>query len=149
MDTVRQWGRAAPFRLPLSAFPFPQAVLGLAIFVLVVAHQLGLATQTQALAIRQALVGAAAATDALPVTDTGDEVRAALRHYFPDRGMAIDARRFPSEVDVTVGNLDRRTCLEAESIARRIVGPVVVQLEGYGSPGACGDHNAMTWSILP
>jgi hypothetical protein len=63
--------------------------------------------------------------------------------------MAIDAQRFPSEVDVTVGNLDRRSCLEAESIARRIVGPVVVQLDGYGSVAACGDRNAMTWRILP
>jgi hypothetical protein len=149
MDAVRQWGRAASSRLPLPGFPYPQAALGLALFVLVVAHQFGLAAQTQAFAIRQALTGAAASMAALPVTATADNVRAALRHYFPGPDMAIDPSRFPSEVDVTVGALDRRVRLEARSIAQRIVGAVVVQLDGYGSSGACGDRNAMTWRILP
>ncbi|HXQ54144.1 MAG TPA: hypothetical protein VN802_23820 [Stellaceae bacterium] len=149
MDTVRQWGRATPGRLSLSRPVYREAALGLAIFALVLAHQLDLARQPRTLAIRQTLIDAAATTGTLPATASGAEVRAALRRDLPMRAADIDPSRFPGEVDVTYRGLGRTTCLEARSVAQRIEGSVVDQLDGYRSAAACGDRNAMTWRILP
>ncbi len=81
-------------------------------------------------AIRAALIEAAAGIRSLPVTESHDGVRDAIGPYFRTFDAGIDTSRFPAEVDVTFHDVDGVTCLEAEDEARRIEGPVVVQLEG-------------------
>jgi hypothetical protein len=100
-------------------------------------------------AIRAALVAAAAGTRSLSPTEAHDGVRDAIGPYFRSFDANIDASRFPAEVDVTLRDVDGVTCLEAEDEARRIEGPVVVQLEGYQSADTCRQNNVMTWRLLP
>jgi hypothetical protein len=154
MNTVPHWAHAgaaiaAPSRPPRSRFPHRVVAAVFVMFVVVIAHQLYFATETRARVIRAALIHAAAATAKLPATESGDEVATALHRYFPDRDATIDPSRFPAEVDVTVRNLSQRSCLDAERVARRIEGKVVVQLDGYDEASACGARNVMTWRILP
>jgi hypothetical protein len=52
-------------------------------------------------------------------------------------------------VSVTLRHIDNATCVDASTVARRMEGLVVVELEGYRSTEACGVDNAMTWRMLP
>ncbi|HXZ02902.1 MAG TPA: hypothetical protein VEI03_23140 [Stellaceae bacterium] len=113
------------------------------------AHRLDVAAPAQALAIRAALFELAAATRALPAGMTGDSAAKALYRHVADRDALLDVTRFPSEVDVTFRGLGRAACIETESMARRLEGSVVVQLEGYATASDCGGSNAMTWRIMP
>jgi hypothetical protein len=100
-------------------------------------------------AIRAALVAAAAGARSLSPTESHDDVRDAIGRYFRSFDAAIDASRFPAEVAITLHDVDGVACLEAEDEARRIEGPVVVQLEGFQSADACRQHNVMTWRLMP
>lgn len=149
MDTVRHWAEPAPFHAAPVRFSYREVALALTLFALVIAHQFFLTTRTQTLEIRAALTEAAAVAGALPATERDDEVRSAIRRPFEGRAVAIDSSQFPGEIDVTLRDLGRGTCLENERFTRRIEGQVVVQLVGFQSASACGDRNAMTWRILP
>lgn len=50
---------------------------------------------------------------------------------------------------MTLHNVDQNTCSDAAAAARRIEGPVVVELENYRSAADCGASNDMTWWIMP
>lgn len=75
-------------------------------------------------------------------------VLTAMRRDFHGRDVSVEAIR-SKQIAVTLRGLDRQTCLGAATKARRIDGPAVVTLEGYGSPEECRDRNDMTWRIMP
>ncbi len=91
----------------------------------------------------------AADVHALPWTRADDRVQLAVARNFDDRAYRVDATRFPTELAVTLLSLDKPTCLEARTAARRIEGSVVVALEGYKSATDCRDNNTMVWRIMP
>ncbi len=155
MVRVRRGHRAAtvimfPTWRSLARVSYPMWAMGLGIVVLVVLHHvLDTTSPSRGLAIRDSLIAAAAKTKSLPATETGDDVRSALAAYFRNFDAVIDASRFPAAVDVTLRDLDGVTCLEAEDVARRIEGSVVVQLKEPDSAAGCGHKNAMTWRLMP
>jgi hypothetical protein len=122
------------------------ALLGLAA-VVIGGQQIHLATQSPGEAIRAALVAAA---DEMLVPATAQPSRDALqavgRHF--GAGATVAAELWP-HVTVTLHNLDRATCVDAASAARRIERLVVVQLEKFGTDSECGANNDMTWWIMP
>ncbi len=117
--------------------------------VLAASHQLSLALESPAQRITRQLTAAAAAVGALPWNHSSERVHSAVGWNFSGRAVRVDATRFPADVAVTLPGLDRNTCVEASARARRIEGPVVVALEGYGSAQDCRDDNTMIWHIMP
>lgn len=113
------------------------------------AYQIVAALQTPAQSIRDALTAAGEQAAGMPWTRNGRDIQFALAPYFAGRDARIEPTRFPAEVTVMLDGLDRATCLEARTLARRIEGDVVIALDGYGSAADCGERNAMTWRILP
>lgn len=99
--------------------------------------------------VRSELTSAAADLRDLPWGASAGRVRLSLARNFRGQPLAVDASNFPVSVTVTLGNLDRDACLAARRFARRIEGPVVVILDGYGDSAACGEANEMTWRFLP
>jgi hypothetical protein len=150
METAETWrsGQATWRRLRRGR-PFRWSLLIIAVATVAVAHYLYFAPLLRSLAIRDVLSDAASAVHAMPTNEPGRAVADALRAYFPDRDIAIDAQRFPTEVDVTFPDLDQRSCLELRQAAGRMEGLVLVKLEGYADPHHCGEHNRMTWRIMP
>lgn len=68
------------------------------------------------------------------------------RHF--NAQASIGAALWP-HITVTLHNVDQNTCSDAAAAARRIEGPVVVELENYRSAADCGASNDMTWWIMP
>jgi len=99
--------------------------------------------------IRSELASAAADLRDLPWGASASRVRLSLARNFRGQPLAVDASDFPVSVTVTLSNLGRDACLDARRFARRIEGPVVVMLDGYGDIAACGEANEMTWRFLP
>jgi hypothetical protein len=98
--------------------------------------------------IKRELV-AAAAELASPVGPyPTDAATRAIRRHFRAHTATLQTKFWP-QVSVTLQHLDRTTCVNAGTLARRMEGLVVVELKGYRSAKDCGDDNAMTWSILP
>ena len=128
-------------RVPRAARLFAVAAL-----IFAAGYQVSLALQSPAQLIRGQLLGAAAETAALPWNRSPDQVRAAIAPYFDGRDISVDATKFPALVAVTLRDVDRDTCQEARTIARRIEGSVVIALEP-ATP--CSDSNAMVWRIMP
>ena len=95
------------------------------------------------------LAAGASALNSLPADASRDAVRRTLETSFPGRAVSVDPEGFPAAVDVTLRGIDRPTCISAETSARRIEGKVVIELQGYASPGACRVANDMTWRFLP
>ena len=116
--------------------------------LLMAATHVDLALQSPAQAIKTALSHAAAEMTApagpLPSAAALD----AVQRHFGSQTATIDARYWP-QLAVTVQNVDKSACIEAATIASRMEGLVVVQLEKYRSSADCGESNAMTWWILP
>lgn len=100
-------------------------------------------------AIRSDLVDAGASVRALPALASADAVRAAVTDSFPGRPVSVEPRSFPAMVAVTLHDVDQQSCREAAERARRIEGAVVIELDGYRAPGACGARNDMTWRLMP
>lgn len=143
----------APIRLnPIDATLWlnrvPRGLRALALAGVLVAagYQGSLALQSPAQLIRGELQAAAAETAALPWSRSPAQVRAAVARHFPGRDVSIDATKFPALVAVTLDGVDRDTCQEAQRLARRIEGSVVIALE---RTAPCGDNNAMIWRIMP
>lgn len=156
MKSARTWPSGRP--LPLSPRPARYRAGAVAAAALLVAaahqfdtaaHRLDAAAPAQALAIRSALFDLAAATHALPASLSTDKAAQALRRYIADHNAVIDTAQFPGEVDVTFRDLGKWTCIEAEAVARRLEGLVVVQLESYAATSDCRSRNAMTWRVMP
>ena len=139
-DVTSRWVMRQPRTLRLMAA---------AALLVVGFYQIWAALQSPAQAIRQELTAAAYETRALPWRQSPEAVQAAVGGYFADRTASVDPARFPVEVTVHLEGLDRRTCLEARQLARRIEGTVVVALQGYAAEADCVDQNTMTWHIMP
>jgi len=72
-----------------------------------------------------------------------------MRRDFSEQDVTIATTPAASVIAVTLHGLDRAACAEAVSTLRRIDGPVVVRLQGYGAPESCSGRNDMTWWIMP
>lgn len=120
------------------------AVVGLA---LLAGYELAASRQSPAAAIRHDLLQAASDIR-LPGPAPREAGRRALLRHFSKQHATLDTRSWPA-VAITLQGLDRATCVDATSIAGRIEGLVVVQLEGYASAADCGETNTMSWRIMP
>jgi hypothetical protein len=129
-----------------SRVPRLWCALALAGVLSAAGYQACLALQSPAQLIRGELRAAAAETAALPWNRTPDQVRAVVARHFEGRDVSIDATKFPAVVAVTLQGVDRATCQEAQSLARRIEGSVVIALDG-AQP--CAAANVMRWRIMP
>jgi hypothetical protein len=143
-----------PLSLPVSRAIRPEIkrlprLLAAAGMLLIAAHQFYLGLQSPAQQIKRALTAAAEETGQLPWSRSQMQVRSDLARYFASHAVTIDSTKFPAAVSVAFVGLDRNTCAEANELARRIDGSVVVRLEGYGSAADCGDSNTMVWRIMP
>ncbi|HEX7967390.1 MAG TPA: hypothetical protein VF502_04165 [Stellaceae bacterium] len=98
-------------------------------------------------AIRGELKAAAADLRVAPPAPSGPVLKG-LSGHFPHRLVSIDSRVWP-QVSVTLHGLTRDACRDAASVASRIEGLVVVELENYRAADDCGDANDMTWRIMP
>ena len=130
----------------LARVPRAARLIAAASLIFAAGYQVSLALQSPAQLIRGQLQAAAAETASLPWNRTPDQVRAAVAQHFDGRPVGIDATKFPAVVLVTLGDVDRETCQEARTIARRIEGSVVIALDP-ATP--CSDSNAMVWHIMP
>ena len=83
---------------------------------------------------------------ALPFVAFTTSTIAAIARHFDGHAVSIDATKFPALVAVTLHDVDRATCQEVQSVARRIEGSVVIALE---RAPACAESNAMRWRIMP
>lgn len=133
------WLKRVPRRLWVA--------LSAAVLLLAASH-VSLALQSPAQSIKTALANAAAEMSApagpLPTTAALD----AVQRHFAGQLATIDARYWP-QLAVTLQSLDKTSCVEAATIASRMEGLVVVQLDKYRSAADCGESNDMTWWILP
>jgi hypothetical protein len=133
----------------VERMPRPLRALAAAGMLLIAGQQLHLALQSPAHQIKRTLIAAAEETGRLPWTHSQEQVRSELVRHFADHAVTVDASRFPTAVSVAFQELDKSTCVEANELARRIEGSVVVALEGYRSASDCGDSNTMVWRIMP
>src|SRR5258708_39933631 len=74
---------------------------------------------------------------------------AAMRRDFSGQDVSIATARASSIITVTLHGVDREACIEAAAEVRRIVGSVVVMLQGYRAPEDCSSRNEMTWWLMP
>jgi hypothetical protein len=130
----------------LNRVPRGLRALAVAGVLLAAGYQVSLALQSPAQLIRGELQAAAAETAALSWNRSPEQVRTAVARHFDGHAVSIDATKFPALVAVTLHDVDRSTCQEAHTVARRIEGSVVIALE---SAAPCGDNNAMRWRIMP
>jgi hypothetical protein len=100
-------------------------------------------------AIRHELKATAGEMRNLLVPEPSPPVLAAMRQDFAGREVSIAPILASSIVTVTLHGLDRNACVGALAKARRIDGPVVVQLQGNGTAADCGSRNEMTWWVMP
>ena len=132
----------AGVRLP--RIPRVIVVLGL---VIALACALRVALQSPGQTIRGELKAAAADLRSAPPAPSGPVLKG-LSGHFPHRMVSIDPRVWP-QVSVTLHGVARDDCRDAASVASRIEGLVVVELENYRAADDCGDANDMTWRIMP
>lgn len=148
-DAPLQTSLFAAARDSFARLPRTVRVLAAAWLVLAVGYETSLALQSPAQRIRHELKAAAADVHALPWTRADERLQFAIDRNLADHTYRLDTTKFPAAVAVTLLSLDKNTCLEARTAARRIEGPVVVSLVGYRSDADCRDDNAMVWRILP
>jgi hypothetical protein len=139
----------AASRHGLERMPRLMRALAVAGVLLIAGQQLFLALQSPAHQIKRQLIAAAEETGRLPWTRSQDEVRGDLARHFGADAVTVDSTSFPAAVSVAFMGLDKNTCVEANKLARRIEGSVVVALDGYHSATDCRDSNTMVWRIMP
>ena len=105
--------------------------------------------ESSADAMRSELKAAAAEMRTQLVLEPSPAVLAAMRRDFSGQDVSIAKTPASSIIAVTLHGVDRGACVEAAAKVRRIDGPVVVMLQGYGAPEDCGSRNDMTWWIMP
>jgi hypothetical protein len=143
--------QAAPFEMRFEWLPrVPRRVWTLlsAAALLITASQVNLALQSPAQAIKTALAAAAAEMTAPSGPQPSAAALDAVQRHFGNQAASIDSRYWP-QLAVTLQGVDKSSCVEAATIAGRMEGLVVVQLDKYRSVAECGDSNDMTWWILP
>jgi hypothetical protein len=143
--------RSGRVRGPNGRWRVPPIVWVLACIgaALVVGCQLFILVEPSGNAIRRELKAAAAEMQTQLTLQPSPKVLAAMRRDFAERDVRIATSASSSIVAVTLQGLDRETCVEATTKARRIDGLVVVVLRGYGGPDDCGGRNEMPWWIMP
>jgi hypothetical protein len=155
MSTITFDGRAPSFGIRTAArhgllhLPRQLRALAAAVLLLVAGQHLFVALQSPAHQIKRKLVAAAEETARLPWTQSQEQVRVDVARHFGSRAVTVDSTKFPAMVSVALQGLDRDTCVEANDVARRIEGSVVVALDGYRSAADCGASNTMVWHIMP
>lgn len=122
-------------------------ILTLTVAAVVGGNEAFKASRSPGQAIRSELVAAAELTSPAGPYPTEASTRA-IRRHFREHSVVLQVGLWPI-VSVTLQHLDKVTCVDASTVARRIEGLVVVELEGYRSPEDCGADNAMTWRLLP
>ncbi len=149
-DDVPHFPVAELLTAPLRHVPRFAWLLALAAAAFIGAQQVAVALQTPAQTIRGELQSAAAETRArLSFQPPTAEDQRAITQHFRAYPVTVEAARLWPQVKVTFHGLDRNTCLEAQSVARRMEGLVVVDLQGYRLPSDCMAANDMTWWIMP
>jgi len=133
----------------LERMPRLLRILAAAGLLLIAGQQFFLALQSPAHQIKRQLIAAAEETGRLPWTRSPEQVRGDLARHFGTGAVTVDATTFPTAVSVAFMGLDKSTCVEANELARRIEGSVVVALDGYRSAADCGDSNTLVWRIMP
>ncbi len=101
------------------------------------------------LALRHELLGAAEELRTQWVPQPTPALQQALRRHFHESDVDIDAARQWPNVAVSLHGVPRQACAEAVLEARHVDGPVVIALERYRLAAQCGDHNDMTWWLMP
>jgi hypothetical protein len=117
--------------------------------VFAAAYQLQETTSGHGRAIRGELLAAAGELSGQVVASPTEPMRHAMRRHFREAEVEVDTARSWPNVLVTIRGLDRAACETAVRDARRMEGLVVVSLDAYRSPAACGERNDMTWWIMP
>jgi len=112
-------------------------------------YEMSLALRPPGLEIRNELAAAAAELHAQLFVQPTPEMSAAIREHFGNRDVDIDMTRQWPNVAATLRHVDWGVCVDAVRWARRIEGPVVIDLEAYRSPRDCRASNDMTWLIRP
>lgn len=112
-------------------------------------YGMSLALRPPGLEIRSELAAAAAELHAQLFVRATPEMGAAIREHFGDRDVDIDMTSQWPNVAATLHHVDWDVCVDAVRAARRIEGPVVIDLEAYRSPKDCRASNDMTWLIRP
>jgi hypothetical protein len=135
-DTARRMARKAGL-----VFVLALALIGIG--------ELYLVSQQPGRVIRRELLAAAGEFGSPLVPTATDSVRDAMRQHFSEADVEVDASRVWPNVAVTIRGLDREACEAAALDARRIEGPIVVNLATPRSPADCRDRNDMTWWIMP
>lgn len=105
--------------------------------------------QTPGGAIRSELMSAAGEFEGrINPQPSAADIHAIERHFLA-HSVTIDTARTWPQVQVTLHGVDRETCLDVRSSARRMEGLVVVDLLDYASATDCSDSNDMAWRIMP
>ena len=107
------------------------------------------ALQSPGQAIRSELAAAAADMASAPANLPPQDLKRNIERHFIGQEATVDPAGFPARVAVTLHGLGHDACVDAASVARRIEGLAVIELQGYPSPADCGEHNDMRWQILP
>lgn len=125
------------------------ALGGVLALALVGIGELYLASQQPDRVIRRELLAAAGEFGSPLVPNPTAAMRQAMRRHFGEADVDVDANRIWPNVAVTIRGVDREACEAAALTARRIEGPIVVNLDAPRSPADCRETNDMTWWIMP
>jgi hypothetical protein len=126
----------------------PLSILVLLAVALVGGNEALTALQSPGQAIRSELVAAAGELTSPAGSYPTEASTRAIRRHFHEHSVTLQTDSWPL-VSVTLHHLDKVTCADASTAARRIEGLVVVEFDAYRSPADCGADNAMTWRLLP
>jgi hypothetical protein len=116
---------------------------------LVGAEQASLALQSPGHAIRRELAAAGAEAERLSWSTPAERVRQSIERRFTGYHARVNPTGFPAYVTVTLHGLSREACFDAERVARRVEGSVVIAIEGQSAAEDCRDDAELTWRIMP
>jgi hypothetical protein len=123
--------------------------LSLLAIALVGARQTLLALQSPGHAIRRELTAAGAEMGRLSWSTPTESVRQSIEHRFARYHVRVNPAGFPAYVTVTLRGLSREACFDAERVARRVEGSVVIAIEDRSVSEDCRDNAELTWRIMP
>ena len=133
------------FELLTGWFAYPALVAA----AILGAYQLFLALQSPGQVIRRELIAAGAEMRSMPWRTSPDRIREGIQRHFAGYSVTVDPAGFPAYAKVTLGGLSRDVCFDANLIARRIEGDVVIAIEKASVGQICRDDAEVTWRIMP